>query len=127
MTTNHRWKFRVWDNIIGYSYFNLWDNFPIGKRYSDGYEQCTGLVDKTGGLIYEGDYIMEANGDIYRVVWDNDLCQFTAIGDGDPEVDVVTVFPFMTDTAREVYISGNIHIGKQLNAFWCDDNHSSMV
>lgn len=124
MTNTNRWKFRVWDNIIGYSYFTLGE-YPVPQR--EEYEQCTGLVDNTGGLIYEGDYIMEANGDVYKVVWDDDLCQFTAIGEGDPAVDFVKVFPFMADTVKDVYISGNIHIGKQINAFWCDDNHSTMV
>ena len=64
---NDRFKFRVWDKYIqsyikenlGEEYVWIEDDGQLGAGINDSciLEQCTGLKDKNGNLIYEGDIV----------------------------------------------------------------------
>lgn len=80
-------------------------------------EQCTGLKDKNGKLIYENDIIDTPNG-IYRVAVD-DFGLWTAIYKGNPLKDVVEWSDIVKNYAFnnenvEIVILGNIHENKEL-------------
>lgn len=115
-----RFKFRFWrynpvqkkEVIISADLMNIdgsadpYDNGEGGSYcYFDDCicEQCTGLKDKNGKLIYEGD-IIERNGMYRKVFWIDD--------EGGFGYEPHTLFePLQTD---ECVIAGNIHENPEL-------------
>lgn len=80
-------------------------------------EQCTGLKDKNGRLIYENDLIKCPNG-IYRIAVD-DFGLWTAIYENNPLKDVVEWSDIVKNYAFnqenvEIEVIGNIHANADL-------------
>lgn len=97
------------DYISDNSYSEDWEWYAISF---DRIEQCTGLKDKNGELIYENDLIKCPNG-IYRIAVD-DFGLWTAIYENNPLKgvaewsDIVKNYAFNQENV-ELEILGNIH------------------
>lgn len=123
-----RFKFRVWNiknkNFI-YDAIYAYDGNNYSGKDNDGWiycfgeyidrnneyivEQCTGLKDKNGNLIYEGDILQfKNNGAIYIIKYKPyDSCAFCCCA----EKYCITLD---NDFASDIEIIGNIHENPEL-------------
>ena len=119
---NDRFRFRAWreKNLFVENWQPKYVYLTLGTEFGfsdEGIEQCTGLKDKNGKLIYENDIIDTPNG-VYRVAVD-DFGLWTAIYKGNPLKDVVEWSDIVKNYAFnrenvEIVILGNIHENKEL-------------
>ena len=135
---NDRFKFRAWsirerkyhydiedaysnDSHICSDIPNDQDGYPnyhhfFGEIITDpGYitEQCTGLKDKNGKLIYEGDVVSFSwqlkDNEVCKIVWDKIHCSFACV-DIKTRADFITWYSvFENGQSNRCEIIGNIH------------------
>lgn len=93
------------------------------------FEFCTGLKDNGGTVIYEGDYLMNDQGEVFEVVWAYEMAHFEARIKGwrDHLHEIIQIEPMYEEGCKKLYLCGNTHEGQSLNANWCEKNHSSMI
>lgn len=118
---NDRFRFRIpITNKDGkfekFVYFDLFNQPAITCRASDIFqnaEQCTGLKDKNGRLIYEGDILKDHRQEGGIVKWNNDSAGFAIYEILETGCCVGGLFDWLDkDTNYEVI--GNIHENPEL-------------
>lgn len=77
---NDRFKFRIWDEkekrFLDHPQINPLFGCVCGyenSTYPLQIEQCTGLKDRNGNLMYENDVVSARGGD-YKIVWADTEC-----------------------------------------------------
>lgn len=127
----NRFKFRIWDKkekqmleVLLISYFmngemssvrasNVCGDILIFDDYEQRFNdivlmQCTGLKDKNGQLIYEGDIIADAEHK-YTVEWSLNNGYFVR----KPWIDQIFTYRIDIETTRNTKIIGNIYENKE--------------
>ena len=108
-----RFKFRFWDKVFN-CYWTDTDCllFPDNDDiHNVEIEQCTGLKDKNGKLIYENDIVF-INGEKWRVIWNDEDCAF--FFSNLKEVYHQPIFPDFYIGAEDFKVIGNIHENEEL-------------
>ena len=128
-------KFRAWDIerniIIGSSYRKNWENYKdewyddIAKMDLTGIEsiskddryiveQYTGLKDKNGKEIYEGDILEHPNGEMFTVIFDKSFCGFRAKYNNNLIDDIASSIIIQIGDKGLAIVIGNIHENPEL-------------
>ena len=130
---NDRFRFRAWDKKNKRMLYNIQDAyddggvedekgnevvdcsadcfsyfFPYDNDKNEGFivEQCTGLKDKNGRLIYEGDIVFYGGVELWWVVFEEKYCSFELLrkdGNG-----------LSMSAHKEMTVVGNIHENPEL-------------
>lgn len=115
-----RYKFRAWNKEEKRMYYDAQDTYDYitgqptipAERFATlledekewVVEQCVGIKDKNGNLIYEGDYIKDWRGDVYKVVWLDEYAQFFC-----ENINDATDGYHFDESIHDMCICGNIH------------------
>jgi uncharacterized phage protein (TIGR01671 family) len=120
--SNDRFKFRIWDDTHKH-YLPKSDVIIDGRTGSKSHgslfsvvyniEQCTGLKDKNGRLVYEGDVVSFSwqlkDNEVCKIVWDKIHCAFACV-DTKTGADFITWYSvFENGQSNRCEIIGNIH------------------
>lgn len=114
-------KFRGYNETFGWRYgdykFTRLDEMP--EIYHDGYPyvvdidsigQFTGLHDKNGAEIYEGDILQDKRKRKFKVTWNNDIGSWV----NSPCEDSKSYPCFNIGTVKDLEIIGSIHENPEL-------------
>ena len=114
-TMKDRFLFRVWDKFFNKYWTDeeikenaAWLLFPDNDNIEDiEIEKCTGLNDKNGKLIYEGDLVKLDGYGVCQVIWSDDNAEFMFKNlneDLSEHVDTILLYDWE--------VVGNIHKNK---------------
>lgn len=118
-----RFKLRVWDKVFN-SYWAdaeikenaAWLLFPDNDNINNvEIEQCTGLKDKNGKLIFDGDVILVPHVDpIFNAAWNNHNTEKALVKfvNGSFVYDYENRLFYLSDVCEKSEVIGNIHTGK---------------
>lgn len=99
-----RFKFRFWDKDLKV-YMRCVNLDKVFDDKSVIVEQCTGLKDKNGKLIYEGDILKDKYGALHPISWNVK---------GFYEADTFAVAGFYNAIQEDMEVIGNIHKNPEL-------------
>ena len=111
---NNRFRFRVWNERTKTCFDNAMIETlaPISTWVKNGWvvEQCTGLKDASGRLIYEGDLVLlDPDDPLALVVWNEDVAMFCLV-----QEDVCYTFDNCGYSPQEMEVVGNSHENPEL-------------
>ena len=124
MKMNDRFKFRyVYENkvydVMHLNFFfgelevDMYDHIDTYKLNPDNLLQCTGLKDKNGKLIYEGDIVRFYDDTICIIKWDNESGMFCTL---DTEGQAMIGVPKYYEVLGNIY--ENPELAKEIKETW---------